>query len=228
MFWYDWTYILVIPGLLLGLWAQMRVKTAFAKYSKVRTQNGRPASEVVADMLDKNRNGAVRVERTSGTLTDHYDPKTETLRLSEDVYSSDSVAALGVAAHEAGHAMQKFDDYPLLTFRTAIVPVVNIGSTLAWPIFLLGLIFSWEPLEFAGIILFSLVLVFTLVTLPVEINASKRALTMLTDGGYISGAEVAGVKSVLSAAALTYVASVVSAALQLLRLVLLSRRNDRR
>lgn len=225
MFWYDWTYILIIPGLLLGLWAQARVQSAFNKYSKVRTASGRPASEVVSDMLDKNRNGAVRVERTSGTLTDHYDPKTETLRLSEDVYSSDSVAALGVAAHEAGHAMQKFDNYPLLSFRTAIVPVVNIGSTLAWPIFLLGLIFSWQPLQFAGILLFSLVLIFTLVTLPVEIDASKRALKMLTEGGYIAGDEAAGVKSVLSAAAMTYVASVVSAALQLLRLVLLSRRN---
>ena len=171
----------------------------------------------------------MRVTRAGGDggLTDHFDPKNHTLGLSKDVYDSSSVAALGVAAHEVGHAMQQREGYPLLSLRSAIVPAVNIGSSLAWPIFVAGLIFSIDALQFAGIILFSLVLIFALITLPVELNASKRALQLLTAGGFIEGDETAGVKSVLTAAAMTYVASVVSAALQLLRLILLSRRNSR-
>ncbi len=226
MYFYDWTYILVIPGLLLGLWAQFRVQSAFSKYSKIRTSKGVPANQIVKEMLRQNGNGGVRVEHVGGNLTDHFDPKTDVLRLSDDVYQSDSIAALGVAAHEAGHAMQKREQYPLLTFRSKIVPVVNIGSTMAWPIFLLGLIFSVQPLQFAGIVLFSLVLLFTLITLPVELDASKRALLMLTNGNFISQEEAQGVRKVLSAAAMTYVASVVSSALQLLRLILIAKRHD--
>lgn len=225
---YDWTYVLVLIGLALGLGAQLWVKSAFSKYSKVRTRWGWPACKVAAELMQKNGGMGVRVERTSGTLTDHYDPKTETLRLSDSVYDSDSVAALGVAAHEAGHALQKAEGYPLLMFRTAIVPVVNIGSQLAWPIFLGGLIFSFEPLLFIGIVLFGLVVLFSLVTLPVELDASRRALTHLTAGGYITADEAPGVKRVLTAAAMTYVASLISSVLQLLRLILLANRNKKR
>lgn len=225
---YDWTYVLVLIGLALGLGAQLWVKSAFSKYSKVRTRLGWPACKVAAELMQKNGGMGVRVERTSGTLTDHYDPKTETLRLSDSVYDSDSVAALGVAAHEAGHALQKAEGYPLLMFRTAIVPVVNIGSQLAWPIFLGGLIFSFEPLLFIGIVLFGLVVLFSLVTLPVELDASRRALTHLTAGGYITADEAPGVKRVLTAAAMTYVASLISSVLQLLRLILLANRNKKR
>ncbi len=225
---YDWTYVLVLIGLALGLGAQVWVKSAFAKYSKVRTRLGWPACKVAAELMQKNGGMGVRVERTSGTLTDHYDPKTETLRLSDSVYDSDSVAALGVAAHEAGHALQKAEGYPLLMFRTAIVPVVNIGSQLAWPIFLGGLIFSFEPLLFIGIVLFGLVVLFSLVTLPVELDASRRALTHLTAGGYVTADEAPGVKRVLTAAAMTYVASLISSVLQLLRLILLANRNKKR
>lgn len=229
MFWYDWTYILIIPGLLFGLFAQARVTSAFQKYSRISSRRGVPAFQVAQELLERNGNGGVRVERAggSGELTDHFDPKNHSLGLSKDVYDSSSIAALGVAAHEVGHAMQQREDYPLLSLRTAIVPVVNIGSSLAWPIFLAGLIFSFKPLQFAGILLFSLVLIFALITLPVELNASKRALSLLTDGGFIDSGETAGVKSVLTAAAMTYVASAVSAALQLLRLIILSKRDDR-
>jgi len=225
---YDWTYVLVLIGLALGLGAQLWVKSAFSKYSKVRTRLGWPACKVAAELMQKNGGMGVCVERTSGTLTDHYDPKTETLRLSDSVYDSDSVAALGVAAHEAGHALQKAEGYPLLMFRTAIVPVVNIGSQLAWPIFLGGLIFSFEPLLFIGIVLFGLVVLFSLVTLPVELDASRRALTHLTAGGYITADEAPGVRRVLTAAAMTYVASLISSVLQLLRLILLANRNKKR
>lgn len=229
MFWYDWTYILIIPGLLFGLLAQARVKTAFAKYSAVGSRRGEPACRVAKALLEQNGNGGVSVTRSGGDggLTDHFDPKNHTVGLSKDVYDSSSIAALGVAAHEVGHAMQQREEYPLLSLRSAIVPVVNIGSSLAWPIFVAGLIFSIRPLQFAGIILFSLVLIFALITLPVELDASKRALKLLTAGGFIQSDETAAVKSVLTAAAMTYVAAVVSAALQLLRLILLSRRDDR-
>ena len=226
MLYWDPTYWLMLPGLLLGLFAQARVKGAYAKYSRVASRAGVPAARVVDDMLRKNGDGGVRVERTGGTLTDHYDPRSETLRLSEGVYDSTSLAAIGIAAHEAGHALQKRDDYAPLALRSVLVPVVNIGSGLAFPLFLVGLIVSWEPLVFAGILLFSLVVLFSLITLPVEFNASRRAVAMLTAGGYIDQSEVPGVKAVLSAAALTYVASAVTALLQLLRLLLLA--NSRR
>jgi len=205
MFYFDWTYILIIPGLLLGLWAQHRVQSAYQEYSRVATRLGRPASEIAADLLRRNGNHAVRVGRVSGQMTDHYDPGKEVLNLSEGVYGSASVAALGIAAHEAGHAMQKQEGYAPLKLRTAAVPVVNIGSTASTPLFVLGLIMAWQPLVYIGIALFSLSVVFSLITLPVEFDASKRALRMLTEGGYITESERSGVKAVLNAAALTYV-----------------------
>lgn len=218
----DWIYIL--PGLLLGLWAQYKVKSAYSHYARVRSASGRPASEVVEDLLSRNGNGGVRVERIPGTLTDHYDPRSEVLRLSEGVYDSSSLAALGIAAHEAGHAMQKLEEYGPMKLRTAILPVVTLSSQLYFPLFLAGFIFSWEPLLFAGIVFFAVSVVFSLITLPVEFNASSRAMALLESGGYITRDEAPGVKKVLDAAALTYVAAAVTAILQLLRLLALSSR----
>ncbi len=224
MFYYDWTYLLIIPGLLLGLWAQFKVKNTYAEYSRLRTRLGRTADSVVDDMLRRNGNNKVRIGRISGQLTDHYNPSNETLNLSEGVYGSASVAALGIAAHEAGHAMQNHEGYAPLKLRSAIVPAVNICSSLSTPLFFLGLIMAWEPLTTLGIILFAASTVFALVTLPVEFNASSRAVAMLTEGGYVTGEEERGVRKVLNAAALTYVAAAVTSLLSLLRLVLIANR----
>lgn len=226
MFLYDWTYLLIIPGLLLGLWAQHKVNSAYREYSKVATRLGRPASEVVSELLRRNGNTAVRVGHISGQLTDHYNPADETLNLSDGVYNSVSVAALGIAAHEAGHAMQKQEGYAPMKLRTAVVPVVNIGSSASTPLFILGLIFSWRPLIYLGIALFSLSVIFSLITLPVEFDASSRAIRMLTEGGYVTESERSGVKSVLTAAALTYVAAAVTSLLSLLRLILIAKDRD--
>lgn len=226
MFYWDWTYFLILPGLLLGLWAQAQVKGAYATYSRKPTRMGRPACEVVDELLRRNGNNRVRIARTSGQLTDHYNPADETLNLSEGVYGSSSVAALGIAAHEAGHAMQKLEGYAPLRLRSAVVPVVNIGSSLSTPLFILGLIFSWKPLVTVGIVLFSLSVLFALVTLPVEFNASQRAVRMLAEGGYVTQDEEDGVRKVLRAAALTYVAAAVTSLLSLLRLLLIARDRD--
>jgi len=224
MFFYDWTYLLIIPGLILGLWAQFKVKNTYAEYSRIPTRLGRSAAVVVDDLLRRNGNNKVRIGRVSGQLTDHYNPGNETLNLSDGVYASSSVAALGIAAHEAGHAMQKHENYAPLTIRTLIVPAVNICSGLSTPLFFLGLLMSWEPLLTLGILLFAASTVFALVTLPVEFNASNRAVAMLTEGGYVTGEEERGVRKVLNAAALTYVAAAVTSLLSLLRLVMIANR----
>lgn len=224
-YYYDWTMILVIPGLLLGLYAQFKVKSTFDRYSRVRTRSGLTAEQAARMLLSRGGSANVTISRVNGSLTDHYDPRSNTLRLSDSVYGSDSVAAVGVAAHECGHALQEHDGYGLLKLRSALVPVVNIGSSLYLPIFMAGLLFSWEPLRTVGILCFGLTLLFSLVTLPVEINASKRALGMLD--GVLEAEELRGAKAVLSAAALTYLASVISSALQLLRLILISRSRNR-
>lgn len=226
MFFWDWTYLLLIPGLILGIWAQARVNGAYSKYSRVPSQLGRPASQVVADLLRRNGNNAVEVTSVSGNLTDHYNPATETLALSQGVYGSTSIAALGIAAHEAGHAMQKMEGYAPMRLRTAVVPLVNIGSNAYFPLFLLGIIFSWQPLIYLGILCFALSVVFSLITLPVEFNASSRAIAMLSQGGYITREEEPAVKAVLSAAALTYVAAAVTSILSLLRLLIIARNRD--
>lgn len=226
MFFYDWTYFLIIPGLILGIWAQMKVKSTYAEYSRIPTRQGYSAATVVDDLLRRNGNNRVSIGRVSGELTDHYNPSNETLNLSEGVYGSSSIAALGIAAHEAGHAMQKKEGYAPLKLRTAIVPAVNICSGLSTPLFFLGLLFAWDKLTTLGIILFAASTVFALVTLPVEFNASRRAVAMLTDGGYVSGEEERGVRKVLTAAALTYVAAAVTSLLSLLRLVLIARRRN--
>ena len=226
MFYFDWTVILMLPGLLLGIWAQSKVNNAYRTYSRVSTKSGVTASEAARRMLWQNGAGDVMIEQTGGNLTDHYDPRSNVLRLSSGVCHSGSIAALGIAAHEAGHAIQQAENYPFLKLRTWVAPVVNIGASLSWPIFFLGLLFSWQPLMMLGILLFAAVVLFTLITLPVEFDASRRALRMLSEGGYLTQQELGGAKQVLSAAALTYVASFVSAALQLLRLLTLARRRD--
>jgi Zn-dependent membrane protease YugP len=223
MFYWDWTMILVIPGLLLGLWAQMRVSSAFRKYSAVHARSGMSAEDVARSMLNQAGCGNVSIRTVSGNLTDHYDPRNNTLRLSDGVYGSSSVAAIGIAAHECGHAMQQHEGYAPLVLRSALVPVVNLGSNLYFPIFLLGLLFSWEPLIYVGIACFALTLVFSLVTLPVEFNASGRALRVLDQQGYLSPEEMDGARAVLSAAAMTYVAAAISSLLQLVRLLIIAR-----
>lgn len=226
MFFYDWTMLLIIPGLLLGLWVQARVKSTFAKYSKVAASFGGTAADAARTILNDSGNGDVSILPARGMLTDHYNPLNNTLSLSEEVIHSRSLAAIGVAAHEAGHAMQQHEGYGPLKLRTAIVPMVQVGANLAWPIFVIGLILSFEPLQTAGIILFGLAVLFAVITLPVEFDASRRAVAMLTQSGVISwGEETDAVKAVLNAAAMTYVASAVSAALQLLRLIILRNRN---
>ncbi|MEG1775844.1 MAG: zinc metallopeptidase [Clostridia bacterium] len=223
MYYWDWTMLLVIPGLLLGMWAQHKVSSSFRKYSSIHTQKGITADEVSRQLLSHSGNSSVSVREVSGKLTDHFDPRTGTLRLSESVYGSNSVSAIGVAAHECGHAMQQQEGYLPLKLRSAIVPMVNIGSNLYFPIFLLGLVFSWQPLVYVGIGCFALTLLFSLVTLPVEFNASKRAMAVLESGGYVTQDELVGVRAVLNAAAMTYVAAAISSLLQLARLLIISR-----
>ncbi len=226
--WYfDPTMLLILPALLLAMWAQFRVQSTFRKYSDVPSAQGWTAAEMAADLLARNGLGDVRVERVRGSLTDHYDPRTNTLRLSDTVYGSTSLAALGVAAHECGHAMQEAEGYKPLRIREKIVPVAQIGSWAAMPLFVLGLVMSWEPLLTAGIIVFSLVVAFYLVTLPVEFDASGRALEQLEGGGYLSSAETDDAGRLLRAAALTYVAAALQAVLQLLRLLVLAGGNRR-
>ena len=227
-YYYDPTYLLLIPGLLLALYAQFKVNSTFNHYKQVPSRIHMTGAEIARAILDSNNCRDVRIERVSGSLTDHYDPENNVLRLSSEVYGSTSIAALGVAAHEAGHAIQDAQDYAPLRIRANLVPVANIGSGMAIPLFMMGLLMSWEPLTKLGIFAFAFSVLFYVVTLPVEFNASRRAVTVLASG-FLPQDEVKGVKAVLSAAALTYVAAALQAVLQLLRLVLLansSRRDD--
>ncbi|WP_101908833.1 zinc metallopeptidase [Marasmitruncus massiliensis] len=221
---FDYYYlILVVPALLFALWAQATVSGTFGKYSHVRSASHLTGEQTARRILDANGLQNIRVEHIRGNLTDHYDPSAEVVRLSDNVYFSDSVAAVGVAAHECGHAVQHATHYSPLVFRNAIIPVTNFGSKLAVPLFILGLIFSLPMLSNLGILLFALVAVFQLVTLPVEFNASSRALATLENFDYLSPSELRGSRRVLQAAALTYVAALLVTVMQLLRLVLLSR-----
>lgn len=224
---YDSSYLLIIVGVVLALIAQGMVKSAYSKYQRVPTKGNLPASRVAEAMLQQAGASQVSIQPIPGQLTDHYDPRSQTLGLSEGVYGSSSVAALGIAAHEAGHAMQKLENYGPFALRAMLVPVVNIGSNLSVPIVILGFVTSIPQLVTIGIVLFGLAVAFTLVTLPVEFNASARAIRMLNAGGFITPEEERGVRKVLNAAALTYVASAVGAILQLVRLILLSRSNSR-
>lgn len=225
---YDPTTLLILPALLLALWAQFRVQSTFRKYSSIPSTQGWTAAEMAADLLARNGLSGVRIERVRGSLTDHYDPRDSTLRLSETVFDSTSLAALGVAAHECGHALQAAEGYSPLRIREKIVPVAQLGSWAAVPLFMLGLVMSWQPLVTAGILVFSLVVAFYLITLPVELDASGRALEQLEGGGYLSSAETDDAGRVLRAAALTYIAAALQAILHLARLLLLASGNRRR
>jgi uncharacterized protein len=213
--------VLLVPALLLSVYAQFKVSNTFSKMSKVRASLGLTGSQVAKGLLQANGLGHVGVEMVEGRLSDHYDPISKTLRLSPDVYQSDSLAALGVAAHETGHALQHKASYFPLTIRQSIFPVVRFGSTLWLPMFFIGLFMSIPALIDAGIVLFAAAVIFHIVTLPVEFNASKRAIAQLKSGGYLVGNEVNGAQKVLDAAALTYVAAAAMAVLQLIRLLLI-------
>lgn len=226
-FYYDWTMLILIPGILITLWAQARVNSAYSRYSNVHARCGMTGAQVAQRMLEDEGIYDVSIEVVGGKLSDHYDPSTRTLRLSQGVAHSTSLASLGVAAHETGHALQHRDAYGPLVLRTAVVPTVNIGSNLSWPLVLAGMLFSWNVLIDIGILLFSLTVIFTLITLPVEFNASRRAVTALENGGFMTQDELPGAKSVLNAAAMTYVAAALTAILQLVRLLALTgRRRD--
>ena len=224
---FDWTYLLVLAGLGLSLLASAQVNSTFRKYSRMRAMCGMSGAMAAQRVLQLSGITDVRIEHISGNLTDHYDPRTKTLRLSDSTYASNSVAAVCVAAHECGHAVQHQVGYGPLVLRSTLVPAANFGSTLAWPVFLAGLIFSMRPLLTVGIVLFSLAVLFQLVTLPVEFNASSRALKILESGHVLGDSELAAGRKVLGAAALTYVASLAASILQLLRLLLLARGRDR-
>lgn len=228
MYWWDPTYYLVIIAMLLSVFASIGVKSTFAKYEKMKTARGISGAEAARKVLDMNGLQNVRVERVSGELTDHFDPRSNVIRLSDSTYSNTSVAAVGVAAHEAGHAVQYAVGYTPIKIRNAIVPVVNIGSSLAMPLFILGLVLNFLNLAYLGVFMFSFALVFQLITLPVELNASARAIKILDSSMILYENEVKPAKKVLKAAAMTYVAAVAATALQLLRLLLIlnNRRDD--
>ncbi|HEY8394050.1 MAG TPA: zinc metallopeptidase [Thermaerobacter sp.] len=217
---------MVGPALLLALWAQSKVSSAYEQYSRVRAANGLTGAQVAENLLRGAGIHDVRVEPTRGHLTDHYDPRKKVVRLSEGVYYGSSVAAQGIAAHEVGHAIQHATGYVWLGLRNAIIPATQFGSQLALPLFFLGLIMQLDPLLNLGILLFSLAVAFQVITLPVEFNASARALASLAGGGYLQPAEVRGARSVLQAAALTYVAAMVMAVMQLLYLLSLRDRRE--
>jgi Zn-dependent membrane protease YugP len=200
-----------LPALLLGFWAQIKVKSALAKYSKIRSNTGYSGADVARKMLDSNGLYDVKVEETSGFMGDHYDPRSKTLRLSPAIYRTPSIAAAGVAAHEAGHALQDHTDYVPLRLRTAMVPTVQFGSWLGPIIFIGGLVLNFQGLAWAGLILFAATALFALVTLPVEFNATNRAKAWLTTSGIIYQQESQGINKVLDAAALTYVAAAIQA-----------------
>lgn len=225
---FDSTFVIVIPALLLAFYAQFKVKNIFNRYLRVRAYAGLTGAQVARRILDDHSLHNVAVETTGARLGDHYDPGARAVRLSNEVYSGTSLAALGVAAHEVGHAVQHANDYFPLGLRTNLFPVASIGSQMAFPLFLIGSLFSSDTLMLVGIWFFIAALAFQLVTLPVEFNASRRAMAFLTEGDYLNRAEVPKVKSVLSAAAFTYVAAAAVAATQLIRmLVLRGQRRDR-
>ena len=228
MFYYDPTYVLVLIGALISLAASAKVSSTYKKFGNIRNRRGLTAEACASDILRSAGIYDVRIERIGGSLTDHYSPNEKVLRLSVSVYGSSSVAALGVAAHECGHAIQHHVGYGPLKLRSASVPVANIGSKLSWPLILLGLLLGFTALAQVGVILFTFVVAFQLITLPVEFNASGRALAVLEQKGMLSEDELGGARKVLRAAAMTYVAALASSVLQLLRLVILTRGSRRR
>ncbi len=212
--------IMILPALLLSIYAQFKVKSTYSRFSKVSTYRGITGAQAAREILRSAGVHGVDIELTRGFLSDHYDPRSRVLRLSESVYAGDSIASVGVAAHEAGHAIQHAHGYAPLKLRSALVPVSSLGSNLAWPLLIIGFIFMAQSLILAGIIFFSLAVLFQIVTLPVEFNASSRALQALPASGILSDSEVAGARKVLTAAALTYVAAATAAVLQLVYFLL--------
>lgn len=224
MYFYDPTYILVLIGIIISLAASARVRHTFNKYSRVRNISGLTGAQAAQRLLERSGVYDVRIEKAEGMLSDHYDPRKKVLRLSDTVYGQNSVAAVGVAAHECGHALQHQEGYAPLKLRSTLVPVASFGSFIAWPLILIGLFIGGSGSQFLidlGIILFSAAVLFQLVTLPVEFNASKRAIARLGETGILYGEEIEHTKKVLNAAALTYVAAAATSILQLLRLFLL-------
>ncbi|MBQ4490972.1 MAG: zinc metallopeptidase [Pyramidobacter sp.] len=221
----DWTMIVLLPAILLAVWAQNKVKSTFEQYSRVRSRRGITGREAARAILTSYGLGSMPIKPIAGQLTDHYDPQSRSLSLSEPVYDSTSIAAIGVAAHEVGHAVQHATGYKPLALRNSIVPVVNLTNMASWPLFLMGLLAGNSRLMNIGILLFVGVVLFHLVTLPVELDASRRALKVLSSNGMMDGEEVTGARKVLGAAAMTYVAALVQSVLQLVRLLLL--RNSR-
>ena len=226
-YYYDPTYILVIIAFFLSLFASFGVKATFSKYSSVKSARNITGAEAARAILDANGLYHIQIQRVAGKLSDHFDPRSNVIRLSDSTYGSTSVAAIGVAAHECGHAVQHAKGYAPIKLRNTLVPVVNIGNTLSMPLFLLGIWLGMTNLAIIGALLFGLVLIFQLVTLPVEFNASTRAIEILEVRGILGSDELKGAKKVLRAAAMTYVAAVASTALQLLRLLMIiNRRRD--
>ncbi len=226
-FFYDYYYIiLVIPAMLLALWAQVRVKSTYSKFAKVGNTRGITGAYAAQAVLTHYGIRDVRIEQVSGKLSDHYDPKAKVIRLSTEVYGGSSIAAVGIACHEAGHAAQHAENYAPIKVRNTLVPVCNIGSTLGIPLAILGYFLGFEPLITVGLLLYAAITVFHLVTLPVEFNASNRAIKVIEETGLLYDDETSGAKKVLKAAAMTYVASLIVALANLLRLVL--RFNNRR
>ncbi len=224
LLYFDSTYILVIIAFALSAFASFGVNAAFAKYRKVKSSSGITGADAARRILDGNGLANVKIEHISGNLNDHFDPKSNVIRLSDATFADSSVAAIGVAAHEAGHAVQHATGYVPIKARNAIVPFVNISSSISLPLFLIGLLLNYFELTMIGVVLFSASLIFQLITLPVEFNASRRAISILDTSGLLEGDELKGAKKVLKAAAMTYVAAVAASALQLLRLFLIANR----
>ena len=224
MYYYDLTYVIfMIPALIITMYAQIKVNSTFKKYSKVKCRRGLTGAQAAQIVLQRNGVRNVSIERVSGKLTDHYDPSANVIRLSDEVYNSTSVSAVGVACHEAGHAVQQAENYKPILFRQFMVPITNIGSKLSFPLIFIGLLFptKWDVLLIAGIAMFSLAVFFELITLPVEFNASNRAIKALDEGELLYDEELRGAKKVLSAAAMTYLAAAITAIASLLRLLLI-------
>ena len=227
MFYFDTGYLIfVLPAIIIAMIAQSNVTSTFNKYSKIRNARGITGAEVAQKILNLYGIYDVTIERVAGNLSDHFDPRTKVMRLSDSVYSSTSVAALGVAAHETGHAIQHNRGYFPIKLRNTILPVANLGSSLAFPLVILGIVLSFSTLVNFGIVLFSAVVLFQIVTLPVEFNASRRAIKVMEEQYILSDSELVGARKVLTAAAMTYVAATIVALGNLLRLIGLARRND--
>ncbi|MBQ8174672.1 MAG: zinc metallopeptidase [Clostridia bacterium] len=223
-----WYIILVLPAVILAFWAQMRVNSTFNKYSRVATRGGMTGYAAARMVLDRNGLSNVAIEEVKGHLSDHFDPRTNVIRLSSAVYHGNNAAAVGVAAHEAGHAAQYAQAYLPMRLRAAIIPVTNIGSRLAFPLLLLGILFAYPPLAYAGVLAFGLSTLFQLVTLPVEFNASRRAMAVIGESGRFGEEEQQGARRVLTAAALTYVAALAVSLANLLRLLMIAGGSRRR